>query len=165
MKKIKSNFTYKITKRKLDNSLKLHSSQPNGVGLIIHQNGCNGVDGGGTSIVTTTTTDTYEEYTCSSGHMDSSAPHSASGGGVNGSSGSGSNHILVQQVLELRRRLDEDHQGYKRKLSHYQESQQKQAQLVTKLQQKILQYKSKCNELEHTIESKNIEIERIRVYI
>jgi chromosome segregation ATPase len=92
-----------------------------------------------------TTTDTYEEFHCSSG---SNEP---------------SNHILVQQVLELRRRLDDDHQSYKRKLQHYQESQQKQAQLVAKLQQKILQYKTKCTELEHSIESKSIEMERIRV--
>jgi len=126
------------------------------MGLIIHHNGvCNGGEAG-SSIVTTTTTDTYEEYTCSSGPIDTSAPHSGSGSG-------GSNHILVQQVIELRRRLDDDHQGYKRKLAHYQESQQKQAQLVSKLQQKILQYKSKCSELEHAVESKSIEIERIRV--
>jgi hypothetical protein len=111
----------------------------------IGSNGSSGLGPNGTSIVTTT--DTYEEYTCSSGPLESS------------------NHILVQQVLELRRRLDEDHQGYKRKLQHYQESQQKQAQLVSKLQQKILQYKSKCTELEHAIEIKNIEVERIRVYL
>lgn len=72
------------------------------------------------------------------------------------------NHILVQQILELRRRLDDDHQSYKRKLQHYQESQQKQAQLVAKLQQKVLQYKTKCNELELNIESKNVEMERVR---
>lgn len=58
------------------------------------------------------------------------------------------NRILTQQIIELRRRLDDDHSSYKRKLQHYQESQQKQAQLVSKLQQKVLQYKTKCNELE-----------------
>lgn len=75
------------------------------------------------------------------------------------------NRILVQQILELRRRLDDDHQSYKRKLQHYQESQQKQAQLVSKLQQKVLQYKTKCNEYELTIESKSVEMERIKVII
>ena len=73
------------------------------------------------------------------------------------------NRILVQQILELRRRLDDDHQSYKRKLQHYQESQQKQAQLVSKLQQKVLQYKTKCNELELNVESRNVELERMKV--
>ncbi len=45
--------------------------------------------------------------------------------------------MLLQQIIELRRKLDEDHQGYKRKLQHYQESQQRQAQVVSKLQQKV----------------------------
>ncbi len=74
-----------------------------------------------------------------------------------------SNRHLHQQILELRRRLDDDHQSYKRKLQYYQESQQKQADLVSKLQQKVLQYKTKCHELELNIESKNIEVERMRV--
>jgi rootletin len=77
-------------------------------------------------------------------------------------SSSNENRLLLQQILELRRRLDEDHQSYKRKLQHYQESQQKQAQLVAKLQQKVLQYKTKCNELELSVEGKNVELERIR---
>ena len=46
--------------------------------------------------------------------------------------------ILVQQNIDLRRRLEEENQNYKRKLSHYQEGQQKQAQLVQKLQQKVI---------------------------
>jgi hypothetical protein len=78
------------------------------------------------------------------------------------SSNSNENRLLLQQILELRRRLDEDHQSYKRKLQHYQESQQKQAQLVAKLQQKVLQYKTKCNELELSVEGKNVELERYR---
>ena len=72
------------------------------------------------------------------------------------------NRILTQQIIELRRRLDDDHSSYKRKLQHYQESQQKQAQLVSKLQQKVLQYKTKCNELELSLESRNCEMERLR---
>ncbi len=77
-------------------------------------------------------------------------------------SGNNENRILTQQIIELRRRLDDDHSSYKRKLQHYQESQQKQAQLVSKLQQKVLQYKTKCNELELSLESKNVEMERLR---
>lgn len=46
-------------------------------------------------------------------------------------------HILVQQNIDLRRKLEEEHQNYKRKLSNYQEGQQKQAELVQKLQQKV----------------------------
>jgi len=36
--------------------------------------------------------------------------------------------------------LEEEHQNYKRKLSNYQEGQQKQAQLVQKLQQKVVEF-------------------------
>ena len=73
------------------------------------------------------------------------------------------NRILVQQIIDLRRKLDDDHQSYKRKLQYYQESQQKQAQLVSKLQQKVLQYKAKCNELELNLDSRNTEVERLKV--
>uniref|UniRef100_A0A8D2JIJ2 Rootletin-like coiled-coil domain-containing protein n=1 Tax=Varanus komodoensis TaxID=61221 RepID=A0A8D2JIJ2_VARKO len=44
---------------------------------------------------------------------------------------------LADQILELRRRLDEEHAAYKRKLQAYQEGQQRQAQLVQKLQAKV----------------------------
>ncbi len=101
---------------------------------------------GPTTSITTTSVD-YDEYVSSGG----SVPNNE-------------NRVLVQQILELRRRLDDDHQSYKRKLQHYQESQQKQAQLVAKLQQKVLQYKTKCNELELSLDSKNVEMERIRVF-
>ena len=46
--------------------------------------------------------------------------------------------IIVQQNIDLRRKLEDEHQNYKRKLSNYQEGQQKQAQLVQKLQQKVI---------------------------
>lgn len=89
---------------------------------------------------------------------------SSNAGNSLGNAGSSSeNRILVQQIIDLRRKLDDDHQSYKRKLQHYQESQQKQAQLVSKLQQKVLQYKAKCNELELNLDSKNVEVERIKV--
>ena len=44
---------------------------------------------------------------------------------------------LVQQNIELRRKLEEEHGGYKRKLQAYQDGQQRQAQLVQKLQAKV----------------------------
>ena len=44
---------------------------------------------------------------------------------------------LVQQNLELRRKLEEEHASYKRKLQAYQDGQQRQAQLVQKLQAKV----------------------------
>uniref|UniRef100_A0A4W5RTN7 Rootletin-like coiled-coil domain-containing protein n=1 Tax=Hucho hucho TaxID=62062 RepID=A0A4W5RTN7_9TELE len=42
-----------------------------------------------------------------------------------------------QQNVDLRRRLDEEQAAYKRKLTAYQEGQQRQAQLVQKLQAKV----------------------------
>ncbi len=51
--------------------------------------------------------------------------------------GESERHIVVQQNIELRRKLEEEHENYKRKLFNYQEGQQKQAQLVQKLQQKV----------------------------
>jgi len=44
---------------------------------------------------------------------------------------------VVQQNLELRRRLDEEHSGYRRKLQTYQDEQHRQTQLVQKLQAKV----------------------------
>ena len=48
---------------------------------------------------------------------------------------------LVQQNIELRKRLDEEHQNYKRKLQAYQDGQQRQASLVQKLQAKVVRSK------------------------
>lgn len=53
------------------------------------------------------------------------------------SSGEPERRILVQQNIELRRKLEEEHQNYKRKLANYQDAQMKQAELVQKLQQKV----------------------------
>uniref|UniRef100_A0A8C6SC25 Rootletin-like coiled-coil domain-containing protein n=1 Tax=Neogobius melanostomus TaxID=47308 RepID=A0A8C6SC25_9GOBI len=61
---------------------------------------------------------------------------------------------LPQQNVDLRRRLDEEQASYKRKLTAYQEGQQRQAQLVQKLQAKVLQYKKRCGDLEQ-IDSAN----------
>lgn len=97
-----------------------------------------------------------------SNNLASSAQNNGDFEDYHSSTSSPENHLLVSQILELRRRLDEDHQSYKRKLEHYQESQQKQAQLVAKLQQKVTQYKNKCNDLELNLESRNSELERLR---
>ncbi|CAF3848033.1 unnamed protein product [Rotaria sordida] len=71
--------------------------------------------------------------------------------------------LLVQQNIDLRRKLEEEHQNYKRKLSNYQEGQLKQAQLVQKLQQKVLQYRQRCSELELLTEQQKLDIDRIRL--
>ena len=44
---------------------------------------------------------------------------------------------LVQQVAYLRHKLDDEHASYKRKLQAYQDGQQRQAQLIQKLQAKV----------------------------
>uniref|UniRef100_H2ZRN8 Rootletin-like coiled-coil domain-containing protein n=1 Tax=Latimeria chalumnae TaxID=7897 RepID=H2ZRN8_LATCH len=63
---------------------------------------------------------------------------------------------LAQQILELRRRLEEDRASYKCKLQGYQEGQQRQALLVQKLQAKVAQYKTRCGELEgHLLKSEH----------
>lgn len=92
--------------------------------------------------------------------------------------------LLVQQNIDLRRKLEEEHQNYKRKLSNYQEGQQKQAELVQKLQQKVieslrscalrfdvraflqvLQYKKRCSELELLFEQQKHDIEHVRLTV
>ncbi len=47
---------------------------------------------------------------------------------------------LVYHNIDLRRRLEEEHASYKRKLQAYQDGQQRQAQLVQKLQAKVRYY-------------------------
>ena len=44
---------------------------------------------------------------------------------------------LVKLNLEMRSKIEEENQSYKRKLQTFQESQSRQAQLVQKLQQKV----------------------------
>ena len=48
-----------------------------------------------------------------------------------------SNESLVQTNAMLRLKLDEEHANYKRKLQAYQDGQQRQAQLIQKLQSKV----------------------------
>uniref|UniRef100_H3DAZ6 Rootletin-like coiled-coil domain-containing protein n=1 Tax=Tetraodon nigroviridis TaxID=99883 RepID=H3DAZ6_TETNG len=67
---------------------------------------------------------------------------------------------LAQQTLDLRRRLEEEQAAYKRKLTAYQEGQQRQAQLVQKLQAKVLQYKKRCGDLEQILQEKTSELDK-----
>lgn len=89
--------------------------------------------------------------------------------------------------MDLRRRLDEEQAAYKRKLTAYQEGQQRQAQLVQKLQAKVrlfhsplsprqsrhslfpvffllklqvLQYKKRCGDLEQSLQEKTSELDK-----
>lgn len=57
--------------------------------------------------------------------------------GGDGGMDSPESRSLTQQNVDLRRRLDEEQAAYKRKLTAYQEGQQRQAQLVQKLQAKV----------------------------
>lgn len=47
------------------------------------------------------------------------------------------NESMVQINASLRQKLDEEHANYKRKLQAYQDGQQRQAQLIQKLQSKV----------------------------
>lgn len=98
---------------------------------------------------------------------------------------------LAQHNIELRRLLEEEQAAYKRKLQAYQEGQQRQAQLVQKLQAKVnpspgtrghfgdplcgvthpvlcaqvLQYKKKCGEVEQQLLEKATELEQERLTV
>lgn len=55
---------------------------------------------------------------------------------------------LMRQNQELRHRLHEEASNYRRRLDTYKQAQQNQAQLVSRLQSKVMQYKQRCSELE-----------------
>lgn len=57
-------------------------------------------------------------------------------------------NFLLRENQELRDRLQEESNVYRRRLDTYKQAQQNQAALVGRLQSKVLQYKQKCNELE-----------------
>ncbi|CAH8827889.1 unnamed protein product [Trichobilharzia szidati] len=57
-------------------------------------------------------------------------------------------HNLNLDNRDLRRKFDEELSTYKQRLSAYQEGQQRQTNLVQRLQSKVLQYKEKCRTLE-----------------
>ncbi|VEL34805.1 unnamed protein product [Protopolystoma xenopodis] len=84
------------------------------------------------------------------------------GGGFTGSTDSERNSLVgaggtASAVLRLenqglRRKLAEEHAFYQRKFNNIQEGQQKQGQLVQKLQIKVLQYKEKSRALETKVQ-------------
>lgn len=56
---------------------------------------------------------------------------------------------LLRQNHELRSRLQDEQSNYRRRLETYKQAQQNQATLVSRLQSKVMQYKQRCNDLEH----------------
>ncbi|NIG59083.1 centrosome-associated protein [Pontoporia blainvillei] len=61
--------------------------------------------------------------------------------------------VLEEQVLALQQQMAENQAASWRKLKSSQEAQQRQATLVRKLQAKVLQYRSWCQELEKRLEA------------
>uniref|UniRef100_A0A2K5RZG2 Centrosomal protein 250 n=1 Tax=Cebus imitator TaxID=2715852 RepID=A0A2K5RZG2_CEBIM len=61
--------------------------------------------------------------------------------------------MLEEQVLALQQQMAENQAASWRKLKNSQEAQQRQATLVRKLQAKVLQYRSWCQELEKQLEA------------
>lgn len=59
------------------------------------------------------------------------------GGDSIADSGDTASKSLLQQNIDLRRKLEDEHASYKRKLQAYQDGQARQAQLVQKLQAKV----------------------------
>ncbi|XP_061680966.1 rootletin isoform X3 [Syngnathoides biaculeatus] len=55
--------------------------------------------------------------------------------------------------------------AYRRRLLLFQEAQQKQAQLVQRLQNKVLQYKSRCGQLEGQVLDKTSDLENMRLLL
>ncbi|ETE72955.1 Rootletin, partial [Ophiophagus hannah] len=62
--------------------------------------------------------------------------------------------------LQMRQQFKSDEKAHKRKMQAFQDGQQHQAQLVQKMQNKILQYKKRCGELEQELLEKTSECER-----
>ncbi|XP_058060907.1 rootletin isoform X1 [Anopheles bellator] len=57
---------------------------------------------------------------------------------------------LIRQNNELRHRLQEEANNYRRRLDTYKQAQNNQAALVSRLQAKVLQYKQRCTDLEQS---------------
>lgn len=57
-------------------------------------------------------------------------------------------NALMRQNQELRNKLHEEANNYRRRLDTYKQAQQNQAQLVSRLQNKVMQYKQRCADLE-----------------
>ena len=94
-------------------------SRTNGVGSAVS---AGAGDRLGSSAISPGTAETPSAFNTSGGYGDTIVP----------------SENLVQQVAYLKTKLEEEHANYKRKLQAYQDGQQRQAQLVQKLQQKVL---------------------------
>ncbi|KAL5282684.1 CROCC family protein [Megaselia abdita] len=55
---------------------------------------------------------------------------------------------LIRQNFELRQRLQDESNSYRRRIDTYKQAQQNQANLVSRLQSKVVQYKQRCADLE-----------------
>uniref|UniRef100_A0A3B4GVC1 Ciliary rootlet coiled-coil, rootletin family member 2 n=1 Tax=Pundamilia nyererei TaxID=303518 RepID=A0A3B4GVC1_9CICH len=90
---------------------------------------------------------------------------------------SGLTERQLDQILMLQPAVDSDQhsvsteamqpqnkeRAYRQKLLAYQEAQQRQVQLVQKLQTKVIQYKKRCGELEEQVLEKTSETEKMRL--
>ncbi|KAM7361554.1 ciliary rootlet coiled-coil, rootletin isoform 2-T5 [Cochliomyia hominivorax] len=65
-----------------------------------------------------------------------------------GNPSASSTSALLRQNQELRQRLAEEANSYRRRLDTYKQAQQNQATLVSRLQSKIQQYRQRCSDLE-----------------
>ncbi|XP_016981444.1 rootletin [Drosophila rhopaloa] len=74
------------------------------------------------------------------------SPGPPGGGGGGGSGGDPS--ALLRQNQELRQRLADESHSYRRRLDTYKQAQHNQANLVSRLQSKIQQYRQRCSDLE-----------------
>lgn len=70
------------------------------------------------------------------------------GGGGGGGGGAGDPSALLRQNQELRQRLADESHSYRRRLDTYKQAQHNQANLVSRLQSKIQQYRQRCSDLE-----------------
>lgn len=64
---------------------------------------------------------------------------------------------LLRQNQELRQRILEEANSYRRRLDTYKQATQNQSALVSRLQAKVMQYKQRCSELENQM-SDNVAI-------
>ncbi|XP_039495545.1 rootletin isoform X1 [Drosophila santomea] len=80
--------------------------------------------------------------------MMSPGPPGAGGGGGGVSGGGGDPSALLRQNQELRQRLADESHSYRRRLDTYKQAQHNQANLVSRLQSKIQQYRQRCSDLE-----------------
>ncbi|KAH8382728.1 hypothetical protein KR009_004943 [Drosophila setifemur] len=81
--------------------------------------------------------------------MSPGPPGGVGGGGSGvGGGGSGDPSALLRQNQELRQRLADESHSYRRRLDTYKQAQHNQANLVSRLQSKIQQYRQRCSDLE-----------------